>query len=140
VAVSTRSISSSRPATGARQNRAELGEKYGRPEGRGGVLGTGRAAKRKLLRGEPAGVWKLGLMTRSQLRAARALLAWSREMVAAASGVSLATIKRIEPGEGTLSTKVETLEKLKTALEAAGVEFTNGNQPGVRMRNQSRNG
>jgi transcriptional regulator with XRE-family HTH domain len=85
-------------------------------------------------------VWKLGLMTRSQLRAARALLAWSREMVAAASGVSLATIKRIEPGEGTLSTKVETLEKLKTALEAAGVEFTNGNQPGVRMRNQSRNG
>ena len=74
-------------------------------------------------------------MTRSQLRAARALLAWSREMVAAASGVSLATIKRIEPGEGTLSTKVETLEKLKTALEAAGVEFTNGNQPGVRMRN-----
>jgi transcriptional regulator with XRE-family HTH domain len=79
-------------------------------------------------------------MTRSQLRAARALLAWSREMVAAASGVSLATIKRIEPGEGTLSTKVETLEKLKTALEAAGVEFTNGNQPGVRMRNQSRNG
>lgn len=85
-------------------------------------------------------MWKLGLMTRSQLRAARALLAWSREMVAAASGVSLATIKRIEPGEGTLSTKVETLEKLKTALEAAGVEFTNGNQPGVRMRNQSRNG
>jgi transcriptional regulator with XRE-family HTH domain len=61
-------------------------------------------------------------------------------MVAAASGVSLATIKRIEPGEGTLSAKVETLEKLKTALEAAGVEFTNGNQPGVRMRNQSRNG
>jgi len=61
-------------------------------------------------------------------------------MVAAASGVSLATIKRVEPGEGTLSTKVETLEKLKTALEAAGVEFTNGNQPGVRMRNQSRNG
>ena len=85
-------------------------------------------------------MWKPGLMQRSQLRAARALLAWSREMVAAASGVSLATIKRIEPGEGTLSTKVETLEKLKTALEAAGVEFTNGNQPGVRMRNQSRNG
>jgi DNA-binding XRE family transcriptional regulator len=78
-------------------------------------------------------------MQRSQLRAARALLAWSREMVAAASGVSLATIKRIEPGGGTLSTTVETLEKLKTALEAAGVEFTNGDQPGVRMRNQGRN-
>ena len=74
-------------------------------------------------------MWKPGLMQRSQLRAARALLAWSREMVAAASGVSLATIKRIEPGEGTLSTTVETLEKLKTALEAAGVEFTNGDQP-----------
>jgi transcriptional regulator with XRE-family HTH domain len=54
--------------------------------------------------------------------------------LADASGVSLTTIKRLEPGNGSLATKVETMEKLQRALEAAGVEFTNGGQPGVRVR------
>jgi transcriptional regulator with XRE-family HTH domain len=73
-------------------------------------------------------------MQRSQLRAARALVAWSQEKLAEASGVSLPTIKRLEPGDGVLPTKVETMQKLQRALEAAGVEFTNGGQPGVRMK------
>ena len=61
-------------------------------------------------------------------------MAWSQERLAEAAGVSLPTIKRLEPGEGSLATKVETMEKLRRALEAAGVEFTNGDQPGVRMK------
>lgn len=73
-------------------------------------------------------------MQRPQLRAARALLAWSQERLAAESGVSLPTIKRLEPGDGSLATKVATMEKLQSALEAAGVEFTNSGQPGVRLR------
>jgi transcriptional regulator with XRE-family HTH domain len=78
----------------------------------------------------------MSIMQRSQLRAARALLSWSQERLAEASGVSLATIKRLEPGEGMLATKVETMEKLRCALESAGVEFIpeNGSGAGVRMK------
>jgi hypothetical protein len=32
----------------------------------------------------------------------------------------------------------ETLEALRTALEKAGVEFTNGKRPGVRQRSSAR--
>ena len=73
-------------------------------------------------------------MDRSQLRAARALLGWSQERLADASGVSTPTIKRLEPGEGLVQTRVDTLDKLRRALEAAGVDFTNGGEPGVKLR------
>ncbi|MBY0298744.1 MAG: helix-turn-helix domain-containing protein [Methylobacterium sp.] len=72
-------------------------------------------------------------MYRSQLRAARALLGWSQDALSEASGVSVATIKRLEPGEGLLQTRLETLEKLRRALEAHGVIFTNGEEPGVKL-------
>ncbi|MDP4024006.1 helix-turn-helix transcriptional regulator [Methylobacterium sp. NEAU 140] len=71
-------------------------------------------------------------MDRSQLRAARALLGWSQERLAEASGVSVPTIKRLEPGEGVVRTRVQTLMKLRSALEAAGIAFTDGDEPGVR--------
>lgn len=71
-------------------------------------------------------------MQRSQLRAARALLSWSQEKLAEAAGVSLPTIKRLEPGDGMLATRVETMEKLRRALESAGVEFIGID--GVRLR------
>lgn len=73
-------------------------------------------------------------MDRSQLRAARALLGWSQERLSEASGVSIPTIKRLEPGAGLVQTRVDTLDKLRRALEAAGVEFTNGGEPGVKLR------
>ena len=73
-------------------------------------------------------------MDRSQLRAARALLGWSQERLADASGVSIPTIKRLEPGVGLVQTRVDTLDKLRRALEGAGVEFTNGGEPGVKLR------
>ena len=76
-------------------------------------------------------------MDRSQLRAARALLGWSQERLAEASAVSIPTIKRLEPGEGLVQTRVDTLDKLRRALEAAGVEFTNGGEPGVKLRRKT---
>jgi hypothetical protein len=42
------------------------------------------------------------------------------------------TIRSFEEGWRALS--VNRLASIRAALEAAGVEFTNGNQPGVRMR------
>jgi transcriptional regulator with XRE-family HTH domain len=76
----------------------------------------------------------ISLRTKAQLRAARALLEWSQAVLAERSGISLPTIKRVEPGDGELVGQHSTITALERALEAAGVEFTNGGQPGVRMK------
>ena len=75
-------------------------------------------------------------MTSELLRAARALLRWQQRDLAAASAVSLATIKRLEAMGGVLIAHASTVTALRRALEAAGIEFTNGNQPGVRLKAQ----
>jgi transcriptional regulator with XRE-family HTH domain len=71
-----------------------------------------------------------------QLKAARALLAWSQEQLAVAADVSIPTIKRLEAQEGLLGGRNETGTKIRLALEAAGIEFIdeNGGGPGVRLR------
>jgi DNA-binding XRE family transcriptional regulator len=67
-----------------------------------------------------------------QLRAARALLGWSQSDLAAKAGLSRPTIKRAET-ESDLPVSHEAKAKMKAALEAAGVEFINGDAPGVRL-------
>jgi transcriptional regulator with XRE-family HTH domain len=82
------------------------------------------------------GQWKIYQMkiTSQQLRAARALLDWNSADLARASGVSEPTIWRIEAVRGELGGRPDTVGKLVGAVEAAGIEFTNGDQPGVRLR------
>lgn len=74
-----------------------------------------------------------------QMKAARALLAWSQAELAAASGVSEPTIARLESEDGSVGGRAETAEKLRTALEKAGVEFIpeNGGGAGVRMKKRA---
>jgi predicted transcriptional regulator len=64
------------------------------------------------------------------------LLAWSQGDLARASGVSEPTIKRLEAQDGDIGGKPETGEKIRAALEAAGVEFIaeNGGGAGVRLK------
>src|SRR5579862_724938 len=71
-----------------------------------------------------------------QVKAARALLAWSQEELAAAADVSIPTIKRLEARVGALGGRHETGTKIRLALETVGVEFIdeNGGGPGVRLR------
>jgi predicted transcriptional regulator len=69
-----------------------------------------------------------------QIKAARALLGWSQEDLAASAGVSVPTIKRLEAADGLLGGREKTAFKLRTALEKAGIEFTNGTRPGVGLR------
>jgi predicted transcriptional regulator len=78
---------------------------------------------------------KLPLSTR-QLKAARAMLAWSQEDLATRSGVSYPTIARIEAVDGPIGGRADTVERLRKALESAGVIFVeeNGHGPGVRLR------
>ncbi|MBS0641829.1 MAG: helix-turn-helix domain-containing protein [Proteobacteria bacterium] len=71
-----------------------------------------------------------------QLKAARALLAWTQTDLATHSGVSDATIKRVEAKDGDIGGRLETAEKIIATLEAAGVKFlreTGGGQ-GVRLQ------
>ncbi len=60
-------------------------------------------------------------------------MAWSQEELAERSGVSTPTVKRLESLDGPLGGRAETSAKLVRALEAGGVEFINGGQPGVRL-------
>ena len=71
-----------------------------------------------------------------QIKAARALLAWSQEELASAASVSIPTVKRLEAQDGPLGGRDETGSKIRCALEAAGIEFIeeNGGGPGVRLR------
>ncbi len=73
------------------------------------------------------------MITIRHIKAARALLAWSQETLAERSGVSIPTIKRLEAEDGALGGRAETSEKIRIALQAAGIEFTNGDAPGVRL-------
>ncbi len=67
-----------------------------------------------------------------QVRAARALLDWSREQLSGVCGVPPRTLHRLERGEG--EPQRRTVEAIRAALEAAGVVFTNGDEPGVKLR------
>lgn len=84
------------------------------------------------------------MITAAQLRAARALLGMDQKALAAASGVSLPTIQRMEASDGIVSGTIDSLMKLTRALEAAGVELLYEDAPGtgsgrgVRFREPSR--
>jgi transcriptional regulator with XRE-family HTH domain len=79
------------------------------------------------------------MLTPAQLRAARALLDWSREDLAAKSGIAAETVKGFEL-RGT-DPKLSTLNAWRRALEVGGVVFIDPNPmggdergPGVRLR------
>jgi transcriptional regulator with XRE-family HTH domain len=65
-----------------------------------------------------------------QLRMARAAVGWGVRELAKKAGVTANTVTRIENGA---DAKQSTMDRLQDALEAAGVEFTNSDQPGVRL-------
>jgi transcriptional regulator with XRE-family HTH domain len=71
-------------------------------------------------------------MSIAQIRAARALLNWSQTDLARAASLSEPTVKRFETGGARVSEGA--IAKMVAALESAGVEFTNGEQPGVRLK------
>jgi transcriptional regulator with XRE-family HTH domain len=74
------------------------------------------------------------MMTPPQSRAARALLGWSQEELAAAAHVSVGTVRHFESGKTV--PMYNTLAGMQRALEDAGVLFIaeNGDGPGVKLR------
>ena len=67
-------------------------------------------------------------------------MAAPRRFLASAAGISLPTIKRLEAADGWLGGRQTTADKIRAALEKAGIEFIaeNGGGPGVRMRKRQR--
>jgi transcriptional regulator with XRE-family HTH domain len=72
------------------------------------------------------------MITMAQIRHARKLLGWSRDQLAAKAGLTSTHLRYLENGERELLP--EEGEALRAVFESAGVEFTNGDAPGVRLR------
>jgi transcriptional regulator with XRE-family HTH domain len=66
-----------------------------------------------------------------QIKMARAALGWGVRELAELAGITANTVTRIENGA---DAKQSTIDALKAALENGGVEFTNGDEPGVKLR------
>ncbi|MDP1607469.1 MAG: XRE family transcriptional regulator [Rhodocyclaceae bacterium] len=64
-----------------------------------------------------------------QVRAARAMLGWSREELLAAAGISMSALLRME---GALAdSRSSTLNKVVKALNQAGIEFVTREDGGI---------
>jgi DNA-binding XRE family transcriptional regulator len=76
------------------------------------------------------------MVTSRQVRAARALLGWTQEMLADKALVALTALKRLESESG-LEVREDTRVRARRALEAAGIVFLASEQgEGVmRVRN-----
>lgn len=82
------------------------------------------------------------MISANQLRAARALLNIDQRQIAELSDLSVPTIQRMETSDGVIRGNVDSLMKLVSALENAGIELispgghslTGGR--GVRLREQ----
>jgi transcriptional regulator with XRE-family HTH domain len=72
------------------------------------------------------------MIVAAQVRAARALLRWSLKELAGKANVSIVTVSRFETE---LAQPIPaTRAAIQRALEEGGVEFTNGDQPGVKLK------
>jgi len=67
----------------------------------------------------------------AQSRMARAALKLSVRELAKMAQVATGTIVRLEAGE---TLQPRTIDVIRRALEKAGVVFTNGDEPGVRLK------
>jgi len=68
-----------------------------------------------------------------QMKAARALLDWSQQDLAAAASVSPTTVRNMESGD--ISPRHATAQIIRRIFEESGIEFTEGE--GVRRRNDA---
>jgi transcriptional regulator with XRE-family HTH domain len=80
------------------------------------------------------------MITGAQMRAARALLGLDQKRLAEMASLSLPTIQRMEASNGVVRSNVDSLMKLVTALDQAGIELIGENAPstgtgrGVRLK------
>jgi transcriptional regulator with XRE-family HTH domain len=80
------------------------------------------------------------MITAQQLRAARALLGIDQRQLAELSNLSVPTIQRMEASDGVIRGNVDSLMKLVSALDSAGIELigegavSSGGGRGLRLK------
>ena len=73
------------------------------------------------------------MITGAQVRGARAMLGWSARALAKKADVPQFTLEWIE-GDGTIARKDhKAMAAIQATLEAGGIEFLDGDSPGVRL-------
>ena len=117
---------------------------------RGGVLFKGGAALETLAAVDTFAFDKTGTLTTGKVAVTSIvtsdhrrshfgrseLLCWPRDRLAPKAGIGRTMLKRIE--EGAYVASIEQRSALRAALEDGGVEFTNGDTPGVRLKVKAR--
>jgi transcriptional regulator with XRE-family HTH domain len=79
------------------------------------------------------------ILTGDQLRAGRALAGIDQAELSKIAGVGINTVRNLEAaGAAELGGYATTREKVQKALEGLGIEFTNGDAPGVRLHKRTR--
>ena len=77
-------------------------------------------------------------MNGEQIRAARMLVGWTAADLAVSAGVSYPTMQRLDATKGPVGGRHETVEAIRKALEAQGIQFLEAGQvadgPGVAVR------
>jgi len=74
------------------------------------------------------------LITSAQIRAARAMLDWSREQLSDNSSIGISALMRLESAEGVPSGNIKTFEAVQKAFEKAGIEFIGSPEEGAGVR------
>lgn len=74
------------------------------------------------------------MITSAQIRAARAMLDWSREQLSDSSSVGISALMRLESAEGVPSGNIKTFEAVQKAFEKAGIEFLGSPEEGAGVR------
>ena len=75
------------------------------------------------------------------MKAARLLLGWSRDRLGAISDTSYQMVRTFEQTGRVMTVQrrpdlTDPVDAIRTTLEAAGIEFTDGDVPGARLREQ----
>jgi hypothetical protein len=73
-------------------------------------------------------------VTGAQIRAGRAIVRWSAEDLAEHAQIGVMTVRRAEAVDDVPNLIPNNLDAIHRALEEAGVEFIDGELPGVRPR------
>jgi len=81
------------------------------------------------------------LTTGNQLKAARALAGMDQKELARRAGVNVNTIVAMEKkGAAILTSGLDKIRAVMSALEDEGIEFLNHGRPGVRLREANQRG
>ncbi|MEY4120401.1 MAG: hypothetical protein RLZZ472_791 [Pseudomonadota bacterium] len=75
------------------------------------------------------------MITSGQIRAARALLDWTRSELSEKSGIGISALMRFESADGVPAGNIKTIDAVKKTFEDVGVEFIGSpdDRPGVRL-------